>query len=151
MRLGEPMIAVRVRATMVRDAKGQIQRTPNVRGFRTTDRRSRHLSNLRTRTGNLSRQRWWIQFPSYVRHYETDIPTFAPSSTRDTAAEVSVRSGEDVTVDIRYRGEPGHSISGTVKVSGTNNASLTLTRAGSASRSRLRFNCPRCEGLFSMD
>jgi hypothetical protein len=42
--------------------------------------------------------------------------TYAPASTRDTAAEVIVRSNQEVTADIRYRGERGHSISG--KISG---------------------------------
>ena len=45
--------------------------------------------------------------------YGTDRPTYAPSSTRDTAAEIIVRAGEETTnVDIRYRGEHGHFISG---------------------------------------
>jgi hypothetical protein len=43
-------------------------------------------------------------------------PTFFPSSTRDAAAEVAVRAGEETTnVDIHYRADSGHSISGTVK------------------------------------
>ena len=46
--------------------------------------------------------------------YDSDAPTYAPSSTRDTAMEVPVQSGEEVTVDVQYRGESGHSISGTV-------------------------------------
>jgi hypothetical protein len=46
--------------------------------------------------------------------YDQHVPTFAPSGTRDTAAEVTIRSGEEVSVDIQYRGEPGHAISGTV-------------------------------------
>jgi hypothetical protein len=47
--------------------------------------------------------------------YENDAPTFFPSSTRDTAAEVPVRGGEEAAnIDIRYRGERGRTISGTV-------------------------------------
>lgn len=47
--------------------------------------------------------------------YDADVPTYAPSSTRDTAAEITVRAGEESTnVDIRYRGEPGHIVSGIV-------------------------------------
>jgi hypothetical protein len=47
--------------------------------------------------------------------YDVDSPTYYPSSTRDTAVEVSVRAGEEATgVDIRYRGERGHTISGQV-------------------------------------
>src|SRR6185369_7819071 len=61
---------------------------------------------------------------------DMDAPTFAPSSTRDTAAEVQVRSGEEATVDIRYRGEPGHSVSGTVKTQGPGGASVSISRVG---------------------
>ena len=49
--------------------------------------------------------------------YETDAPTYYPSSTRDTAMPVTVRAGEEITgIDIRYRGEPGHAISGNINV-----------------------------------
>jgi protocatechuate 3,4-dioxygenase beta subunit len=46
--------------------------------------------------------------------YDKDSPTYFPSSTRDTASEVVVREGEEITADIQYRAEPGHAISGTV-------------------------------------
>jgi len=46
--------------------------------------------------------------------HDQDVPTYAPSATRDTAQEVVVRSGDEATADIQYRGEPGHAISGTV-------------------------------------
>src|SRR4030095_10666179 len=38
-----------------------------------------------------------------------------PSATRDTAAEIVVRDGDEVTADIQYRGEPGRAISGNVE------------------------------------
>jgi hypothetical protein len=44
--------------------------------------------------------------------YEKDVPTYAPSSTRGTAMEVLVHSGEEITADIQYRGETGQIISG---------------------------------------
>ena len=45
--------------------------------------------------------------------YDSDAPTYFPSSTVDTAAEVTVRAGDEVTgIDIRYRDHRGHSISG---------------------------------------
>ncbi|HVS20927.1 MAG TPA: carboxypeptidase-like regulatory domain-containing protein, partial [Pyrinomonadaceae bacterium] len=46
--------------------------------------------------------------------YDHDTPTYSPSSTRDTASEIYVANGEEVTADIQYRGETGHSISGTL-------------------------------------
>lgn len=47
--------------------------------------------------------------------FDADVPTYSPASTRDGAAEITVRVGEETNnVDIRYRGEPGHTVSGTV-------------------------------------
>ena len=47
--------------------------------------------------------------------FDTDSPTYAPASTRDTAAEIRVESGEEISnVDIRYRGDSGRRISGKV-------------------------------------
>jgi hypothetical protein len=66
-------------------------------------------------------------FSPIFNPYESDIPTYSPSATRDTAAEVAVRTGEDSAADIRYRGEPGHSVSGTIKITATNGAQATLT------------------------
>jgi hypothetical protein len=37
-----------------------------------------------------------------------------------------VRGGEETNVDIRYRSDPGHAVSGTVKLSGTNGATVML-------------------------
>jgi hypothetical protein len=127
--MGEAVIAVRVRAQMIRDAKGQVSRFSGVFEQQTDDRGIYRIYGLPPGTylvfaGGSS-------FVPSFSVYDTDIPTYAPSSTRDTAAEVSVRSGEDVTADIRYRGEPGHSISGSVKGSGTGSGSVTLTRPGS--------------------
>lgn len=47
--------------------------------------------------------------------YDNDVPTYAPASTRDTAREIMVRTGAETTnVDIQYRGDAGHAVSGTV-------------------------------------
>lgn len=46
--------------------------------------------------------------------FDSDVPTYAPASTRDTAQEITVRAGVETNgVDIQYRGEPGHTVSGT--------------------------------------
>jgi len=47
-----------------------------------------------------------------VNSFANDAMTFAPASTRDTAAEIVVRSDQEATADIRYRAEPGHAVSG---------------------------------------
>ncbi|MFL6215274.1 MAG: carboxypeptidase regulatory-like domain-containing protein [Blastocatellia bacterium] len=45
--------------------------------------------------------------------FPDDVPTFYPSATRDTAQPVTVRAGEEISsIDIHYRGERGHAISG---------------------------------------
>ena len=48
--------------------------------------------------------------------FESDVPTYAPASTRDTAQEIVVRAGAETTgIDIQYRGGSGHAISGTAR------------------------------------
>src|SRR5204863_3150694 len=46
--------------------------------------------------------------------YDTDSPTYFPSATRDTASEITVRDGDEVTADIQYRAERGYAVSGRV-------------------------------------
>ncbi len=66
------------------------------------------------------------QGPNSFGPYDGDVPTYSPASTRDTAAEINVRVGEETTnVDIRYRGEPGRTVSGTVS-----NPPVAEARAG---------------------
>lgn len=127
--IGEPVIAVRVRATLVRDMRGEIPRASYSTEQPTDDRGIYRIYGLRPGTYIVSAG--GAGFSGSFNPYDTDAPTFAPSTTRDNAAEVTVRSGDDSTIDIRYRGEPGHSISGTIKSSGPNGASVTLAPAGS--------------------
>jgi len=127
---GEPMVAVRVRAFMVRDASGKPTKGAVFSyGERPTDDRGIY------RIFGLAPGAYVVSAGGGgprpgVSITDMDAPTFAPSSTRDTAAEVQVRSGEEATVDIRYRGEPGHSISGTVKTQGSVGASVSISRVG---------------------
>jgi hypothetical protein len=47
--------------------------------------------------------------------FEDNAPTYFPSATHDTAGQVLVRPGDEVRgIDIRYRGERGRTVSGTV-------------------------------------
>jgi len=66
--------------------------------------------------------------------FDTYVPTYAPSSTRDTAAEINVRAGEETSnVDIRFRGERGRTISGTASGLGVEGGfTINLTTAGRA-------------------
>lgn len=61
--------------------------------------------------------------------YDTDVPTYAPGTPRELAAEITVRAGEETSnVDIRYRGETGRTISGTVNNPfATQGVSISLT------------------------
>jgi len=112
---GEPLVQAGVRALIIRDANGK---PPRGRGYpidRTTDDRGVYrIYGLPSGTYLVSAGGRGIN--NFFRGpYETDAPTYAPSSTRDTAAEIIVRGGEETSgVDIRYRGEPGHAISGIV-------------------------------------
>jgi len=127
---GDPVVAVRVRAYLVRDANG---RTPKSAiapfGERSTDDRGVY------RIFGLAPGTYLVYAGGsgfgMVNAYDSDTPTYAPSSTRDTAAPIVVRAGEESNVDIRYRGEPGHTVSGTVRVQGSTGASLMLVPAGS--------------------
>ena len=128
---GEPVIAVRVRATLIRDAKGQKPSMPSFAPEQSTDDRGIYRlyglapgSYLVSAGGSPS-------FQTYLLNpYDDDVPTYAPSATRDNAAEVSVRGGEETTVDIRYRGDSGYTISGTVKVGPNSSANVSLLPAG---------------------
>jgi hypothetical protein len=113
---GEPMIGVFVSPQMVRDAEGRPQRLPAGGRQRMTDDRGVYrLYGLAPGTYILSTR----PFPSgpgmSMTAYEGAVPTYHPSATRDTAAEIAVANGSETTgVDIRYRGELGHTVSGVV-------------------------------------
>jgi hypothetical protein len=133
---GEPVVNVGVRVQMVRDTNGR--RLPNGTSVErlTDDRGIYRIYGLPTGTYVVLVGGPSTYSRSAVDAFELDVPTYAPSSTRDTAMEIGVRAGEETTgIDIRYRGEPGRTISG--KVSFANAApdvnygyNVTLTSAG---------------------
>ena len=131
---GEPIIAVRVRATMIRDAKGMTPRMSAIgQSENTTDDRGIYrMYGLAPGTYLVSAGGFGVTQPFQFNPYEGDLPTYAPSATRDNASEVSVRGGEESTVDIRYRGEPGHTVSGSVRVAGPNGSTVMITPVGGA-------------------
>src|SRR5215208_1716050 len=147
--LGEPLINVRVRAIMVRDAKGEILKMPSF-GYRedqTDDRGIYRIYGLLPGAYLLAAGAFGFS-SAMVGPYDLDVPTYAPSSTRDNAAEVSVRGGEESTMDIRYRGEPGHTVSGTVKLAGTGGATVILLPAnGSSTPGGNTFQSPNSRGF----
>ena len=113
--LGEPVIAIHVTAIRVRDhegrpAKDTIGATPR----RTDDRGVYRIYGLQPGSYIVVANSNSNRYVAYgAEAYYSETPTYHPSSTRDAAAEVTVASGSEATgIDIRYRGEPGHAVSG---------------------------------------
>jgi len=129
---GEPVVAIRVRVYLIRDTQGQTPRGA-ITSFgeeSTDDRGVYRIYGLVPGTylvyaGGGSSPGYWLDA------YGSDSPTYAPSSTRNTAGEITVRAGEESGVDIRYRGESGHTVSGTVGFQGTTGGTLGLVPVGS--------------------
>ena len=125
----EPVVGVVVRAHMIRDGSGQPSRYGAIIAQRTTDDRGVYrIYGLPTGTYFVSAGGGGSYGGSA---YDNDAPTYSPSSSRDTAAEINVRAGEETAnVNIRYRGEPGHLVSGMANGPQSTQASgfnLTLT------------------------
>jgi hypothetical protein len=110
----EPVVAIRVRATMIRDVNGKSPTTAQASIAQLTDDRGIYrIYGLLPGTYVVSAGgRGSGGFGPNA--YDNDAPTYSPSSTRDTAVEMSVGSGEEKTANIRYRGDTGHAVSGTV-------------------------------------
>jgi hypothetical protein len=109
-----PLVAVGVNAIRVRDEEGKALATPTLFRERSTDDRGVYRFYGLLPGGYLisaARPRFGMVAPSA---YDNDAPTYFPSSTRDTASEVVVGDGDEITADIQYRAEPGHAISGRV-------------------------------------
>ncbi len=124
---GEPVVGVRVRALRIRDAKGQSARSVQFGSVEraTDDRGIYRIYGLMPGTYLVNAGGGTNQGGQF-NPFDTDVPVYSPASTRDTATEIVVRSGEETTADIRYRSDPGHTISGVVKVAGNQGASITV-------------------------
>lgn len=111
-----PVVAANVRAIRVRDQNGKPLSIQGITRERFTDDRGIYrLYGLPAGSYVVSAggpQRFTSSAPP--TQYETQAPTYSPSSTRDTATEITLNSGDEITMDIQYRGEPGHSVSGKV-------------------------------------
>lgn len=135
---GQPLIQIPVRATLLRDVNGQ-KYSGNQSERITDDRGVYRLYGVPPGTYVVSaggRGSWSF----YGNAYDTDVPTYAPSATRDTAVEINVRAGDEKSgVDIRYRAETGHVVSGTVNGPSAPTgpyfgASATLTQISNGTR-----------------
>lgn len=128
---GEPIVGIRVRAIRIRDPKGQSVRVPQagLTERATDDRGIYRIYGLAPGTYLVSAGGGGGGQSYSLVPYETDVPTYAPSSTRDGATEFNVRGGEETNADIRYRSDPGHTVSGTVKLTGSTGANIMLMSA----------------------
>jgi hypothetical protein len=126
-----PLVAVGVYAIRVRDEEGKLLSAPTSFRERSTDDRGVYRFYGLSPGGYLiSAAKPRIGFIAPTA-YDYDAPTYFPSATRDTASEVLVRDGEEITADIQYRAEPGHAISG--KVTGTVESPSQFSLSPSAS------------------
>ena len=113
---GEPMVGVPVHSTMTSNQSSSMLGFVSGGGTSETDDRGiyRIYGLLPGQyTVNAGGKGAFGQFGA--SGFDMDVPTYYPSTTRDTAVPVSVRSGDETTgIDIKYRGTEGHSISGVV-------------------------------------
>ena len=126
---GDPMVQAGVRAVMVRDANGQEPVTARFPVERMTDDRGIYrIYGLPPGTYIISAGGRSTMGGFQSNAYDTNAPTYAPAATRDTAAEINLRAGDEVTgVDIHFRGDVGHAISGSITNPVTSNASNSIT------------------------
>jgi hypothetical protein len=109
---GEPVVAVTIRAFRVRDAEGRKLSAAGISQSRMTDDRGYYRIYGLLPGSYIVAAGGQGQYFGMVNPFANDAPTFAPASTRDTAAEIMVDSDQEAEVNIRYRGEPGQAISG---------------------------------------
>jgi len=129
---GDPVVGIGVRAQMVRDDSGRdFSYAGRYFDNMTDDRGEYRVYGLPTGTYVLSAD-GGVEDRSSIRlnvnGFANDLPTYAPSSNRENAAEFSVRNGEEVSnVNIRYRGERGSTISGMLNGLAANHTGFSVT------------------------
>ena len=154
---GEPVVSIGVRVRMARDESG-----------RSYENYGRYYDNLTDDRGvyrvyGLPSGIYVVSAdgsiedrsssPFGVNGFANDLPTYAPSSNREDAAEISVRMGEEVgDVNIRHRGERGSRISGIVSGLSDNHMGYSL-QLNSIVEGRLRRNdqFQNANGEFAFD
>jgi hypothetical protein len=143
---GSPVVGARVTAVRVRDLLGRPAQDNAFEAFRPRERRTddRGVYRLYGLTPGsyvvLTGGKPQFNFSARPTAYDTDAPTYYPSTTRDGAVELQVQTGQELTdIDIRYRGDKGHSVGGAVvgalaaNQSGPVAAIITLVHTASGS------------------
>ena len=108
---GHPLVGATVNAQRVRDGEGHVSAVSGIVGSALSDDRGVY------RIYGLEPGSYVVYVNGgYGRYYNDsikEVPTYHPSSTRDTAVEVAVSPGLIMQgIDIRHRGERGYTISG---------------------------------------
>lgn len=112
---GKPIVAVGVRAVRTRDERGRRLQSGGYGLLRQTDDRGVYRIYGLPPGSYIVVAGGGDQFSgARPSAYDEDVPTYAPSNTRDGATEFVVRSGQETTADISYRGVRGHSVSGEI-------------------------------------
>jgi hypothetical protein len=150
---GEPVIGIQALAIRVRDADGRPTRMAGGSLQRLTDDRGVYRIYGLQPGGYIVVANSNSNYSGGAAYYG-ETPTYHPSSTRDAAAEVTVASGTEASgIDIRYRGEPGHAVSG--KMTGVNLAesvapsTVYLTQAATGAGFDLMYANPSQGGAFA--
>jgi hypothetical protein len=136
---GQPLVALSVRAMRVRDLDGRATQGgfPFSGEDRTDDRGVYRIYGLQPGTYVVFAAGFTGAGFAAPGAFGGDVPTFYPSGTRDTAAEVSVRAAQETAgIDIRHREEQGRRVTGTVEFpagfAADFGTSVSLTYAGTA-------------------
>ena len=150
---GEPVIGIQVLAVRVRDADGRPTRMSGGSLQRLTDDRGVYRIYGMQPGGYIVVANSNTNYSGGGAYYG-ETPIYHPSSTRDAAAEVTVASGTEASgIDIRYRGDPGHAVSG--RMTGVNLAEsfapcvVYLTHAATGASFDLIYANPSQGGAFA--
>ncbi len=141
---GDPVIGIPVETIRLRDENGRpvsdsLNSMDSIFGRQTDDRGVYRVYGLAPGTYVVSVGANTLGFSIKPTPFSGRAKIYYPSATRDTAVEVTVRSGDETSgIDIRYRAETGLAITG--KVTGTptggeglaamTTSFVTLTKAG---------------------
>ena len=111
---GEPITGLNVRALRVRASDGkQVNASLFTRERETDDRGVYRIYGLAPGSYLLTAQS--KQGTGGPTPRAGQAPTYYPSATRDTAVEAMVQSGAETSgIDIRFRGDRGYAVSGTI-------------------------------------
>ena len=140
--LGNPIIAAPMQVVRIRDSEGRtVRETRWYAQNRNTDDKGNYriyglpAGKYLVSAGGKSDWEW-----SASASFKGTAKTYFPSSSRESATEVSINLGEEVSgINIRYRNEKGYSISGKVfgGTNGTTNSAISVILESSSGHSSI--------------